>query len=137
VPIFELVMQSVWSNVAPKTALAPPSPEAKRQLACKSIDRETGERHNSGGKAITECLRVDAKGKVLDTQFQLVSRESAPEHDGESGKKVSAARNASTPAPQDPWRTQQQWGWQWGSGQQWREERRQWRSSQPTWGTWR
>src|SRR5262245_18173822 len=33
---------------------------------------------NSGGKAITECLRVDAKGKVLDTQFQLVSRESAP-----------------------------------------------------------
>jgi hypothetical protein len=69
----------VWANVAPKTALAPPSPEAKRQLACKSIDLETGEMQSSGGgKAITECLRVDAKGKVLDTQFQLVSRESAP-----------------------------------------------------------
>src|SRR5262249_34910450 len=69
---------AVWANVMPRTALAPPSPEARRQLTCKSIDPETGEMHNSGGKAITECLRVDAKGKVLDTQFQLVSRESAP-----------------------------------------------------------
>jgi membrane carboxypeptidase/penicillin-binding protein len=78
VPIFESVIQAVWANVAPRTALAPPSPDAKRQLACKSIDLETGEMQSSGGKAITECLRVDAKGKVLDTQFQLVSRESAP-----------------------------------------------------------
>jgi hypothetical protein len=72
------VIQAVWANVAPRTALAPPSPEAKRLLACKSIDLETGEMQSSGGKAITECLRVDSKGKVLDTQFQLVSRESAP-----------------------------------------------------------
>src|SRR5262245_2463382 len=78
VPIFESVIQAVWANVMPKTALAPPSPEARRQLTCKSIDPETGEMQSSGGKAITECLRVDAKGKVLDTQFQLVSRESAP-----------------------------------------------------------
>jgi penicillin-binding protein 1A len=78
VPIFESVIQAVWANVAPRTALAPPSPDARRQLACKSIDLETGEMQSSGGKAITECLRVDAKGKVLDTQFQLVSRESAP-----------------------------------------------------------
>jgi membrane carboxypeptidase/penicillin-binding protein len=78
VPIFESVILAAWANVAPKTALAPPSPEAKRHLACKSIDLGTGEMQNSGGKAITECFRVDAKGKVLDTQFQLVSRESVP-----------------------------------------------------------
>ncbi len=43
VPIFEPVIQAVWANLAPRTALAPPSPEAKRQLACKSVDLDTGE----------------------------------------------------------------------------------------------
>jgi hypothetical protein len=28
-------------------------------------------------KATTECFRVDAKGKVVDTQYRLVARESA------------------------------------------------------------
>ena len=81
VPIFESVIQAVWGQVAPKAALAPPSSEAKRQLACKSIDLESGEVPNSVGKAITECLRVDAKGKVVDTQYRLVSRESAYPND--------------------------------------------------------
>ena len=43
VPIFETVIQAVWTNVAARTALAPPSPEAKRQLACKSIDLDSGD----------------------------------------------------------------------------------------------
>jgi membrane carboxypeptidase/penicillin-binding protein len=77
VPIFESVIQAVWGQIAPKAALAPPSSEAKRQLACKSIDLESGEVSNSVGKAFTECLRVDAKGKVVDTQHGLVPRESA------------------------------------------------------------
>src|SRR5438445_12388792 len=38
VPIFEPVIQAVWAHVTPRTALAPPSPEAKRQLSCRSID---------------------------------------------------------------------------------------------------
>ena len=50
VPIFEPIIQAVWANVAPKTALAPPSPEAKRQLSCKSIDLESGELQSSRGK---------------------------------------------------------------------------------------
>ena len=78
VPIFEPIIQAVWANVAPKTALAPPSPEAKRQLACKSIDLESGEVHRTrGGEAITECFRIDRSGQVVDTQYQLVSREDA------------------------------------------------------------
>src|SRR5438045_8590217 len=43
VPIFEPIIQAVWANVAPKAALSPPSPEAKRQLSCKSVDLESGE----------------------------------------------------------------------------------------------
>jgi membrane carboxypeptidase/penicillin-binding protein len=74
VPIFEPVIQAVWASVAPKAALAPPSQEAKRQLTCKSMDLESGEIQNGRGKPITECLRVDAKGRVLDTQYRLVSR---------------------------------------------------------------
>ena len=77
VPIFEPVIQAVWANVAPRTALAPPSPQAKRQLACKSIDLQSGEGPMAGGRAITECFRIDRNGQILDTQYQLVSREEA------------------------------------------------------------
>ena len=71
------MIQAVWANVAPRVALAPPSPEAKRQLACKAIDLESGEMQSAGGRPITECLRIDRNGQVLDTQHQLVSREDA------------------------------------------------------------
>src|SRR5262249_4652017 len=77
VPIFEPVIQAVWANVAPRTALAPPSPEAKRNLACKSVDLESGEAPTGGGRAITECFRIDRNGQILDTQYALVSREDA------------------------------------------------------------
>src|SRR5262245_66171419 len=50
VPIFEPVIQAVWSNVGPKVALAPPSPEAKRHLACKSVDLDHGEVRVSRGR---------------------------------------------------------------------------------------
>ena len=73
VPIFEPIMQAVWVHAAPKTALAPPSAEAKRLLSCKTVDVESGDK---GGK-FSECFRIDAKGKVVDTQYKLVSRESS------------------------------------------------------------
>jgi hypothetical protein len=71
------VIQAVWANVAPRTVLAPPSPEARRQLACKSIDLDSGDAPTGAGKAITECFRVDRHGQIIDTQYQLVSREEA------------------------------------------------------------
>jgi membrane carboxypeptidase/penicillin-binding protein len=77
VPIFQSVMQAAWASVAPRVALAPPSPEARRQLACKSIDLDSGESAQAGGRAITECFRIDRYGRVVDTQYQLVSREDA------------------------------------------------------------
>jgi membrane carboxypeptidase/penicillin-binding protein len=75
VPIFEPVIQAVWNHVAPKTALAPPSAEAKRQLACKSIDLDSGEMQGRAVRPITECFRIDRSGHIIDTQYQLVSRE--------------------------------------------------------------
>src|SRR5215471_7344947 len=137
VPIFEPVIQAVWAYAAPKAALAPPSPEAKSQLACKSVDLETGEAQSGRGKAFSECFRVDRKGKIIDTQYRLMSHEEAShaKHDREDGavrKAASAPRNGSAPAPnsgnawsQHPWEPQQQWGWQSGSGQQWRDDRRE------------
>src|SRR5215469_2946015 len=148
VPIFEPVIQAVWSNVAPKTALAPPSPEAKRHLACKSVDLETGEAQSGRAKAFSECFRVDRKGKIIDTEHRLISQEAHAKRDREDGaarkkeasvarkKEASAARSSSAPAPnsgnawsQHPWGPQQQWGWQSGSGQQWRDDRREWKPS--------
>jgi membrane peptidoglycan carboxypeptidase len=79
VPIFQQVMQAAWTNVAPRAALAPPSPEARRQLSCRSVELDTGElpQQAGGGRAITECFRIDRYGRVLDTQYKLVSREDA------------------------------------------------------------
>ena len=56
VPIFEPIMQAVWAHVAPKTALAPPSPEARRQLSCKSVDGESDDARGRG-KSVSECFR--------------------------------------------------------------------------------
>ena len=91
VPIFEPIMQAVWAHVAPRTALAPPSPEARRQLSCRSIDLESGEAQQqqqqpgwqqqpAAARPFTECFRIDRTGRILDTQYQLVSRESAYIH---------------------------------------------------------
>jgi penicillin-binding protein 1A len=66
-------MQAVWAQFAPKTALAPPSPEAKRHLSCRATQVE--EVQAGGARATTECFRIDARGQIVDTQYQLVSRD--------------------------------------------------------------
>jgi penicillin-binding protein 1A len=112
VPIFEPVMKAVWANVASRTALAPPSPEAKRLLACKSIDLDSSEVATMQGprRPITECFRLDRRARVVDTQYRLVSREGAYARQWRSGEEAlygthRAARGA------------QQWGWRPDYGQ--------------------
>ena len=51
--------------------------EAKGQLACKSVDLDSGKIQSGRGNAVSECFRVDAKGKILDTQYRLLAREGA------------------------------------------------------------
>ena len=141
VPIFEPIIQAVWANVAPRTALAPPSPEARRKLSCKSVDLESGE-VQSGRKVVAECLRVDGKGRVVDTQYLLVSRSGAnAKPDREASRSTKRERpNSSNDIPRndywarEPWRTTPQWNSQWQYEQRWREERRQ---PNAYWGGWR
>jgi penicillin-binding protein 1A len=99
VPIFEPVIQAVWANVAPKAALAPPSPEAKRQLACKSVDADGDDER--AARKLTECFRLDGKGKIVDTQYRLMSRESAYAKRESSEDRVKGAFAAK------PWFTMQ------------------------------
>ena len=78
-PIFEPIIQAVWAEgVAPKAALNGPSPEAQRHLIDLPIDYVSGDRVAAGGRGgFVEHFRLDADGKVDETQYQLVSREDA------------------------------------------------------------
>ena len=137
IPIFEPVIQAVWANAVPKASLAPPSPEAKRHLTCKSVELDFGETQNRRGRASSECFRVDAKGKVRDTQYMLLSRESAyakreGEDDRDRNKREgSSFRNNSERAGTfyDGNPAGAAWGSRWGSGQQWHPGQ-QWGTSQ-------
>ena len=72
VPIFQSIIQAVWAQHAPKVALSPPSPEARRNLVALQVDSD-----DQGGKGQVEYFRRDRSGGVSDTQFRLVSREEA------------------------------------------------------------
>src|SRR5215471_9243843 len=94
VPIFEPVMQSVWQLYVPRSALAPPSAQARRQLASVAINYYTGDPLPSQTpNAFTEYMRVDSGGTQIDTQYDLVSRveaegyryEQGGSYDGEGG----------------------------------------------------
>jgi len=121
VPIFEPVMRAVWAHVAPKIALAPPSPEAKRQLSCKSVDRDSDEVQRGG----TECFRISANGKIIDTKYRLISRAYAKE-DGEDREERPSRRFRHGREEERPsrhhkvyaqsrylWRGWQPWSWGW------------------------
>jgi len=127
VPIFEPVMRAVWTHVAPKTALAPPSPEAKRILSCTSIDPESGEAQRGG---ITECFRIDARGRIIDTQNKLISRARAAvrhrDEDERPARRVSRARDSDETARVRR-SNEVQWQWGWGGGWGW---------YQPQWRRW-
>src|SRR5215208_1122767 len=72
VPIFEPIIQAVWAYHAPRTALAPPSPEAKRELVAVRGDESEGE-YAALGRGTIEYLRRDRSGQARDTRYQLVS----------------------------------------------------------------
>ena len=84
VPIFEPIIQAVWANAPGKTELAPPSADANGQLACKSTRR---------GGALSECLRIDAKGKAINTRYVLLSGKGLEQKTEISTDYLSAQRN--------------------------------------------
>ena len=81
VPIFQPIIQAVWAdNVAPKTPLSGPSPQARRDLVDIPIDYMSGNRMNGGN--FIEHFRRSADGQVADTQYQLVSQDDAYAYQG-------------------------------------------------------
>jgi hypothetical protein len=111
VPIFDPVIRAVWNGVAPRTALAPPSPEAKRELSCAPVDADSGEVRRRGTRTTSECLRIDNKGKIIDTTMALLepggsrhAKKSKKRDDEEAPRKKTASLGgiADTPASAAP-----------------------------------
>jgi membrane carboxypeptidase/penicillin-binding protein len=72
IPIAQSIIEAAWVQQAPKTPLAPPSPEAARQLIALPIDLTTGDRVTDGRQAFMEYFRLDRRGQLEETQFRLV-----------------------------------------------------------------
>jgi penicillin-binding protein 1A len=107
-PIWEPIIQDIWAlHIAPKTPLAGPSSEAKRDLVDIPIDYYSGNRLGGGNTATSgngfwgsfggqaanqqadrssafiEHFRRSTDGQVADTQYQLTSREDAYAYQGQ------------------------------------------------------
>ena len=61
IPIFEPIMQAVWANYAPKTALSGPSLVAGRQMAAVPIDLYSGEPLPA---RIAECVSPNTCARI-------------------------------------------------------------------------
>jgi membrane carboxypeptidase/penicillin-binding protein len=88
-PIFQPILESIWAeHIAPKAPLNGPSPDARRLLVDIPIDYASGDRVAAGtttGGGFVEHFRRGAGGQIEDTQYQLVSRESAYAASGYQG----------------------------------------------------
>ena len=98
-PIFEPILQTIWAQgIAPKAPLNGPSPEAKLHLIDLPIDYYSGNRVSGGGNFV-EHFRLDADGRLVETQYQLVSQQE-------------------TYTENNPEPAEQSWGsWGWGGAQ--------------------
>jgi penicillin-binding protein 1A len=73
-PIFKPIIEAVWNDYARQAALAPPSPEARRQIVMVPVDLMSGSRVSARGQGtITEAFRLEADGHMADTQYRIVS----------------------------------------------------------------
>jgi membrane carboxypeptidase/penicillin-binding protein len=73
VPIASAILQAAWANGIPKTPLKGPSSEARPFIADLSIDPRSGQRIAGGG--FIEHFRTSGDGRMADTQYRLVPRE--------------------------------------------------------------
>jgi membrane carboxypeptidase/penicillin-binding protein len=121
VPIFDPIIEAAWADVAPKRPLAPPSSEASRQLSCNLSDIELGESRRRSRTAITECLRLDKRGRVIDTRYRLVSPESDRQERDEMPVRGRSGR-AYAFDNQNQWPSDNSWQGapQWHSHREWR-----------------
>jgi membrane carboxypeptidase/penicillin-binding protein len=125
VPIFASIIQAVWADVTPRTVLAPPSAAAERMLSCKSINLKSGEIASGRRTGVSECFRVNAKGRIIDTQNRLLASASS------QTRRSRAVRSEESryyyQYSREAWR-----GW---AHDGWYNDRREWRQ-QRNWGGW-
>jgi membrane carboxypeptidase/penicillin-binding protein len=75
-PIWESIVKAAWANGVPKTALAPPSPEARKLIADLPIELNSGERlRGSSRYAFIEHFRLDEKGALVESKSRYVQSE--------------------------------------------------------------
>jgi membrane carboxypeptidase/penicillin-binding protein len=88
IPIFEPVMQAVWTHYAPKTELRPPSPEASRYLAVTREERKSSKSRKTA--MLPEYLRRDERGRTVDARYRLLSRKDRESYDTAQAPKRKA-----------------------------------------------
>ncbi|MDP4003054.1 penicillin-binding protein 1A [Methylobacterium sp. NEAU K] len=95
VPIASAILQAAWANGVPKTPLRGPSSEARPFIADLPIDPRSGLRIAGGG--FVEHFRTSGDGRLADTQYRLVPRETlyAMRPDAEDGDLSGAEDGAS------------------------------------------
>ena len=76
VPIFAPIMEAVWQDYAPRTALRAPRDAAAQLSAASDPEHKSGNKSGKKSFEIVEYLRKDAKGKVSDKRYALVSQSS-------------------------------------------------------------
>jgi penicillin-binding protein 1A len=121
-PIFAQIIDAVWSEAEPKTALAPPSSQAASRLTCGSDSTEGRQRHRVRENG--ECLLLDDKGRPVDARYALL-------HEGGSKSRRAYARtdqddrNASQNGGQ---------GWSWNTYDYYDNGRRSGAGNRNNWG---
>ena len=92
VPIAGRILEAAWANGVPRTPLRGPSPEARPSIADVAVDPRSGQR----GGGFVEHMRVGSDGRVADTQYRLVPRETlyASRPDAEDGDLAGAEDGA-------------------------------------------
>ncbi|WP_267354882.1 MULTISPECIES: transglycosylase domain-containing protein [unclassified Methylobacterium] len=95
VPIASSILQAAWANGVPKTPLKGPTSEARPFIADLAIDPRSGVRVAGGG--FIEHFRTSGDGRMADTQYRLVPRETlyAMRPDAEDGDLGGAEDGAS------------------------------------------
>lgn len=77
IPIWLPIMQAVWEDYAPQTALRGASPEAQKQLVARPLDLQSGERLTGRNpNAFIEYYRTDRSGQIAEApQFRAAHRD--------------------------------------------------------------
>jgi membrane carboxypeptidase/penicillin-binding protein len=117
VPIFDPIIKAVWQHHSPKVALAPPSPEAKRNMIAVAGDGSEDETGQSRGRFV-EYFRAEKGGRYKDTQYALISRGSSYSR-GYDLDGYPTTQYDSRPFSERPARDFWSWGNGWGSQNSW------------------